>query len=519
MPVWDFDLEAEQHETDPIDLTKDARYEEDADLEWMLGQLFADWVPFYQSFPISKPLPRIYSEEDMPAPNGYDEILQTDHITATNVDQFALSIRDTKEWRSKKLMPMWADAMDVNPGMLLQLVDHNKQAGRDGSQSTVKKTNGSQQKDARRHDGKQKAANVESRGKSSHAQLSPNNATASTIVVPTSDGSSARRGDIGGIKENDQKRRRRSSPKIQPETELPSFFSLNSDGQHENHVQDNDYRQLRASDGQFSERSQPDDEGPVEVSKVQEHEDSLGHDTKVPTVHDSIELDMSKSSSASGNIPKHDIERPSSRGSLRSWHSHRGKISRQASIVSEISHPDSPLTPTEMALLGIEGLDDDDDDNDNDADSGSDNVRRAQVSATPPPPKRHRRDGDTIEMDSSATKTTRTGKRQAAAVEDASPRIKKRRQQVASAFRYVVCVPSKTLERGRGTNESYEQSPMVVDSDTSAIASMCWLCKHRSHRPLSIFFFENSASSTCSILGLGCRAIVRMGLADQLLHL
>jgi len=438
MPVWDFDLEGEQCETDPVDSTEDAPYEEDADLEWMLGQLFAEWVPFYQSFPILKPLPRMYSEEDMPAPSSYDDTLQTDHITATNVDQFALSIRDTKEWRSKKLLPMWVDAMDVNPGMLLRLVDHNKQADREGHQSTVKKTNGSQQKDARRHDGKQKAANVEPRGKLSHAQLMPNDAATSTAVASASDSPSTRGGDTGEFKDDLRKKRRRSSLKIQPDTKSTSLFNLCSDGQHENQAQDNDYDQLRASNGQFFERSQHDDKDSVEVSKTSEHERSLDHDTKFSTVHDSIELDMSKLSSASRNIPKHDIERPSSRGSLRSWHGHGGKMSRQASIVSELSRPDSPLTPTEMALLGIEGFGDDDDDNnnenDNDADSGSDNARKAQIGTTSPPPQRHRRDETTIGQDLSAAKSFRTSKRQAATVEDASPRIKKRRQQVASAF-------------------------------------------------------------------------------------
>ncbi|KAH7035750.1 uncharacterized protein B0I36DRAFT_347483 [Microdochium trichocladiopsis] len=440
MPVWDFE-EAEATDS-KVESRGDRPFEEDDDFEWMLGQLFADWVPYYQSRPISKPLPQEYSEEDIPSPNGYDDVLQTEYITATNVDHFALSIRDTKEWRIKKWFPLWADPLDIHPRMLARLADHDKQSreqsAREGSQHASMKANGRPPADKANQGDKTKIAGVRS----------PHEA----LVAPSPDkhGKGDAKRSLSGnnsfvqrLEQDDRQhdvhlKRYNSSRQSPPDNRQAQLFKAHEDEQQRpaNYEHASANNESRGSKGQLSDRQGLSEENSTTSIDTFKHKHSLDRDARGPRTQVGIEQDTIKVASPHESTVRHtcetnDPERPSSRGSLRSWHS-RGRVSRQASIVSELSHPESPLTPTEMALLGIEGSDDDD------SDSDSEKGGKAKVSLTPPPPptpqrqKQAHRKGDDV----SATKSSRALKRQAptATVEETTPRTKKRRQQVASAF-------------------------------------------------------------------------------------
>ncbi|KAJ1331822.1 Zinc knuckle [Microdochium nivale] len=442
MPVWDFE---DDKESDQGTATKpEGSLEDDEDLEWTLGQLFAEWVPYFQACAISRPLPREYSEDPIQPPMGYEAALQTEFITATNVDQFAMSVRETKEWRSKKLLPLWTNPMEIHPRILTKL-PRPKAGPRNGSQPVSKKANGPDRSSNFHQDNKTTVAQAFGgpqlqqtavsdqdlkNGRDSDKQVSP---IAISRQPPSPLNLLPRQDDKGGSYDTAHAKtsgHTQSSIGVRP-------ISHESNG---SHLQPRDTNQ-----GQ-SERNRMDtDISPCEAdesatthslaSNASKRKLSLNLDDGRPMCT-SIELDMSHDSawvpqtidSKTAHTETKHLERPSSRGSLRSWHSHHG-LSRQASIVSELSRPESPLTPTEMALLGIEGFDDSDSENDNEGGA------KISLTPSPPPPPPSRQRQVHVGGESSSTKS-RPMKRQAAALpaEEATPRTKKRRQQVASAF-------------------------------------------------------------------------------------
>ncbi|KXJ95133.1 hypothetical protein Micbo1qcDRAFT_156951 [Microdochium bolleyi] len=446
MPVWDF--EGEEGFDSGVASDAEGSFEEDQDLEWTLGQLFAEWVPYYPACAISQPLPREYSEETIAPPADYDEELQTEYITATNVDQFATSVRETKDWRAKRLLPLWANPLEIHPHMLAKLpkpkITSKDQGLQNGSQSVAKKLNGRDRTHSARHDEKAVTAKGADTQQQQEQSVSDRDATigqeSTTVASPAARHSVSTNWSSHHIDDKHDSHDAVVARSVEHTQEAANALRM-SRAQNGQRVRAQSSRaredaQEQADDPEQSrEHSRQNKPCPTvpRASNTMKLKLSLELDGG-RQVQNGIELDPAKdragvpqateaTEAQAGAKPP---ERPSSRGSLRNWHSHRA-ISRQASIASDISRPESPLTPTEMALLGIEGFDD--------SDSESDHDTGAKTSLTPSPPPPSRQKHVHADRETSATKS-RPMKRQAAAVqvEEATPRTKKRRQQVASAF-------------------------------------------------------------------------------------
>lgn len=84
------------------------------DLLEELSIAFVDFVPEHKGDPIAEPLPHEYTEDIMLPPAFDAKGVKSKHITPSNLDDFALSIRDTNQWNQYRNHPAFLSPEEVN---------------------------------------------------------------------------------------------------------------------------------------------------------------------------------------------------------------------------------------------------------------------------------------------------------------------------------------------------------------------------------------------------------------------
>lgn len=79
-----------------------------------LKAAFVEFVPKHQGDPIAEPLPEAYTEDIMLPPAFDAKRVKSEHITPSNLDDFALSIRDTNQWNKYRDSPVFLPPGEVN---------------------------------------------------------------------------------------------------------------------------------------------------------------------------------------------------------------------------------------------------------------------------------------------------------------------------------------------------------------------------------------------------------------------
>ncbi|KAI0013020.1 hypothetical protein F4779DRAFT_565164 [Xylariaceae sp. FL0662B] len=86
---------------------------DDEDFDWDLQTIFKEPPSNYKVDAIAAPLPTQYTDEVIIPPAFGANALKSKYINPNNVDDFALSIRDTKEWQIMRYHPAFLDPMEI----------------------------------------------------------------------------------------------------------------------------------------------------------------------------------------------------------------------------------------------------------------------------------------------------------------------------------------------------------------------------------------------------------------------
>ncbi|OTB13929.1 hypothetical protein K445DRAFT_13301 [Daldinia sp. EC12] len=113
------------HPDSAFDTTKD---ESNEDLSWDERTIFLELPPSSKVDPIAAPLPTQYFEDIMIPPAFDAKALKSRYITPRNIDDFAQSIRETRDWQIMKHHPLFLDPTEIH---LEKLDDYNKAVDKD----------------------------------------------------------------------------------------------------------------------------------------------------------------------------------------------------------------------------------------------------------------------------------------------------------------------------------------------------------------------------------------------------
>ncbi|KAI1079151.1 hypothetical protein F5B20DRAFT_545157 [Whalleya microplaca] len=103
---------SERGDAEPTSET--AASKEEDDFDWELQAIFKEPQLDDKVDAVAAPLPTQYTE-DVTIPPAFDaKSLKSKYINPTNVDDFALSIRDTKEWQVMQYHPTFLDPMEID---------------------------------------------------------------------------------------------------------------------------------------------------------------------------------------------------------------------------------------------------------------------------------------------------------------------------------------------------------------------------------------------------------------------
>ncbi|KAI0482489.1 hypothetical protein GGR56DRAFT_189693 [Xylariaceae sp. FL0804] len=332
--------------------------------------------------PIAKPLPAEYSEEIM-VPPAYDaQGVKSDYVNPQNLDDFALDVRETKDWQVMQHHPLFLDTIDIRPDCLLFYArvleygpsnnkvgqqNNNRNQRHRGKQRTLQDRHshkGHQQGDFQHHD-----FNLLGESRKRHWQESQD--------YPNANAPGIRR-DYFPHSEHGHKRPKPASPEPGELIEMSGQAPLM--GQSEMHHSS----VHRMGDPSAIDATETYHREPVEFHSKSPGPTSVQRSSPEPTsrhsqtrpdwerrTHLHVETQAQSHSTPRPRPPPPGLpsvtSRPGSRRSSQSYHSSRRSSKSQPSghrnsqpnsrrsslVVPGADVLDSPLTPTERELLGL----------------------------------------------------------------------------------------------------------------------------------------------------------------------
>ncbi|KAI1266097.1 hypothetical protein F5Y18DRAFT_435504 [Xylariaceae sp. FL1019] len=307
----------------------------DADFEWNMKTIFQEPEIKITKDLIREPLPLEWTEDPMMPPKYGAETVTSKFVTAANVDEFALSVRETKAWKTLQYHPAFLPPEKLRLEALFEYDSAITNAGL-GLPSQV-------------WNKKPLETNGAPRGNTSRPNISVPNGHHNTHQAKAND-----------LHNNRFVHKKRSWDE-HDHSEVISQGKKTSSAYKRSKVSSPEPGEVTATDERGLERFTTARvfQGWKENDRIENNASGFNSTTR----HDTPRSKSASSSSSSATSPPYippspqplnqllpdNISRPSTRSSSRN------EISRQ----SRSSEPGSPLTPNERALLGLLGGDSD----------------------------------------------------------------------------------------------------------------------------------------------------------------
>lgn len=119
----------------------------DEEFDWDERTIFLEPPSSGKVDPIAAPLPALYSEDVMIPPAFDAKALKSRYITPRNVDDFAQSVRETRDWHFVQYHPAFLDITEIHPGKL----DDYEKASRDASMRNNRRDRSNNSHDVSKH--------------------------------------------------------------------------------------------------------------------------------------------------------------------------------------------------------------------------------------------------------------------------------------------------------------------------------------------------------------------------------
>lgn len=355
-----------------VDTTKD---ESNEDFSWDERTIFLELPLSSKVDPIAAPLPTQYFEDIMIPPAFDAKSLKSRYITPRNVDDFAQSIRETRDWQVMQHHPIFLDPTEIR---LEKLDDYNRAIQKDLNIRSSRRDRSGNSHDTGRHRFNNPKGSGRHQGKhqDSHYKADQKKRRWNDSHDDAEDFKSERRHRDSPYDDPFNKRLKLTSPPepgelVESDSQQPPYTPSKAPA-----VPMDDAKWTPGARETLDSQSRPESLNNNKTNGSNQETVAQRINLSLPDSQDKVDAQPSTPSGQPIDIPQ-PYSRPSSRQSFRSVKRSR-PASRRSSFGSDISESQgSPLDPIERELLGLGRP------STSGTDSGEESTKRQLSDATP----------------------------------------------------------------------------------------------------------------------------------------